>query len=79
MLTAGGRAPPFGDLANCATAADADAGAAIQLADFFAGRWRALHHTSSNKGCISVGSRITMQRPTRLGIKLTRYECGKRT
>lgn len=35
MLTAGGRAPPFGDLAKCATAAGADAGAAIPLADFF--------------------------------------------
>jgi hypothetical protein len=26
MLTAGGRAPPFGDLAKCAAAAGADAG-----------------------------------------------------
>jgi hypothetical protein len=30
MLTADGRAPPFGDLAKCATAAVADAGAMIQ-------------------------------------------------
>ena len=42
MLTAGSRAPPFGDLAKCATAAGADAGAMIQLADLFAWRWRAL-------------------------------------
>jgi hypothetical protein len=38
MLTAGGRAPPFGDLAKCATAAGADAGAGVQLADFFVRR-----------------------------------------
>jgi hypothetical protein len=37
MLAAGGRAPPFGDLANCATAAGADAGTWVQLAILFAG------------------------------------------
>ncbi len=43
MLTACGRAPPFGDLAKCATAAGADAGGAgIQLANSFARGWRAL-------------------------------------
>ncbi len=35
MLTAGGRGPPFGDLAKCATAAGADTGATIQRANFF--------------------------------------------
>jgi hypothetical protein len=40
MLTASGRAPPFGDLAKCATAAGADGGATIQRANFFAGGWR---------------------------------------
>jgi hypothetical protein len=44
MLTAGGRAPPFGDLAKCATAAGANAGTGVQLANLFAGRWRALRH-----------------------------------
>ncbi len=44
MLTAGGRAPPFGDLAKCATAAGADAGAMIQRANGFARGWRALGH-----------------------------------
>ncbi len=38
MLTAGGRAPPFGDLAKCATAAGADAGVAIQRANLFTRR-----------------------------------------
>jgi hypothetical protein len=33
MLAAGGRAPPFGDLAKCATAAGAEAGAGIWLED----------------------------------------------
>lgn len=42
MLTAGGRAPPFGDLAKCATAAGADAGATIQCANRVARGWRAL-------------------------------------
>lgn len=41
MLTAGGRAPPFGDLANCATAAGAGAGTGVQRANLFAGGWRA--------------------------------------
>ena len=36
MLKAGGRAPPFGDLAKCATAADADAGAKSRCAKSFA-------------------------------------------
>ena len=40
MLTAGGRAPPFGDLAKCATAAGADAGAGIQSANLFAWGWQ---------------------------------------
>jgi len=31
MLTAGGRAPPFGDLAKCATAAGADVRAMIPV------------------------------------------------
>ena len=34
MLTAGGRALPFGDLANCATAAGADANTGIQRSKF---------------------------------------------
>lgn len=34
MLTAGGRAPPFGDLANCATAAGAGAGIESSLQTF---------------------------------------------
>lgn len=42
MLTAGSRAPPFGDLAKCATAAGADAGAMIQRANSFTRGWRAL-------------------------------------
>ena len=42
MLTAGGRVPPFGDLAKGATAAGADAGATIQRANIFAWGWRAL-------------------------------------
>jgi hypothetical protein len=37
MLTAGGRVPPFGDLAKCATAAGAIAGTGVQLANLFAG------------------------------------------
>ena len=44
MLTAGGRAPPFGDLAKCATAAGADAGAGIQRANLFARRGWSLGH-----------------------------------
>ncbi len=36
MLTAGGRAPPFGDLAKCATAAGADAAKGVQLANLSA-------------------------------------------
>lgn len=47
MLTAGGRAPPFGDLAKCATAAGADAGTSVQLADFFAWGRRAWDHRLS--------------------------------
>ena len=37
MLTAGGRAPPFGDLAKCATAAGADVGVGAQSANILAG------------------------------------------
>ena len=37
MLTAGGRAPPFGDLAKCAAAAVANAGTGVQFANLFAG------------------------------------------
>ena len=37
MLTAGGRAPPFGDLAKCATAAGADAGTTIQRSNIMTG------------------------------------------
>ena len=50
MLTADGRASPFGDLAKCATAAGADAGAGagagadIQLAKLSARGWRARSH-----------------------------------
>jgi hypothetical protein len=44
MLTASGRALPFGDLAKCATAAGADAGATIQCANSFARGWRARGH-----------------------------------
>jgi hypothetical protein len=44
MLTADGRAPPFGDLAKRATAAGADAGAGVQSANLFAWGWRALGH-----------------------------------
>lgn len=47
MLTAGGRAPPFGDLAKCATAAGADAGAGLQRANLFAKGWRARRHPRS--------------------------------
>lgn len=47
MLTAGGRAPPFADLAKCATAAGADTDVGIQRANLFAGGWRALRHTDS--------------------------------
>jgi hypothetical protein len=36
MLTADGRASPFGDLAKCAAAAGADAGTGVQLANLFA-------------------------------------------
>ncbi len=50
MLAAGGRAPPFGDLAKCAAAADADAKTSIHLADFFAGRRRVRHHKTP-KAC----------------------------
>ena len=42
MLTAGGRAPPFGDLGDGATAAGADVGIGVQLANLFAGGWWAL-------------------------------------
>lgn len=42
MLTAGGCAPPFSDLAKCATAAGADARAMIQRANSFPRGWRAL-------------------------------------
>ena len=41
MLTAGGRAPPFGDLAKCATAAGADAGIMIQRVNLLADRMAA--------------------------------------
>ncbi len=44
MLTAGGRTPPFGDLANCATAAGADAGTGVQRANSFAGGRRTRRH-----------------------------------
>jgi hypothetical protein len=44
MLTAGGRAPPFGNLAKCATAAGADAGVGIQLANLLAWGRRAVGH-----------------------------------
>ena len=50
MLTAGGRAAPFGDLAECATTAGADTGAGIQRANLFAGRgWPFLQSTLKNK------------------------------
>ena len=39
MPAASGRALPFGDLANCATAAGADVDAGVQLANFIAGGW----------------------------------------
>jgi hypothetical protein len=38
MLTAGGRAPPFGDLADCATAAGADAGTGVQRVNLLKGK-----------------------------------------
>jgi hypothetical protein len=47
MLTAGGRAPPFGDLAKCATAAGADGGAGVQSANLFARRGWALDYSHS--------------------------------
>ena len=60
MLTAGGRASPFGDLAKGATAAGADAGTGVQRANLFAGGWWALGHSlpqpfrvSSGKGSVS--------------------------
>lgn len=56
MLTACGRAPPFGDLAKCATAAGADAGAGIQLADFLAWRWRADGHLARQNSLWSIES-----------------------
>ena len=40
MLAASGRASPFGDLANGATAAGADAGTSVQRANLFAGGLR---------------------------------------
>jgi hypothetical protein len=49
MLTAGGRAPPFGDLAKCATAAGADAGAGVHSTNLFAGGRRALHRITGFK------------------------------
>lgn len=59
MLTAGGRAPPFGDLANCATAAGADAGTSVQLADFFAEGWRAKDHPRAETALPSDGVRLS--------------------
>ena len=47
ILTAGGRAPPFGDLGDGATAASADAGIGVQLANVFAGGWWARHGEGS--------------------------------
>jgi hypothetical protein len=52
MLTAGGRAPPFGDLANRATAAGADAGTAVQLANLVAGGWRTRGHLLPQPFCV---------------------------
>lgn len=43
MLTAGGRAPPLGDLAECATETGAEAG--IELAKLFAWDWRSGDHS----------------------------------
>ena len=56
MLTAGGRASPFGDLANGATAAGADAGTGVQRANLFTGRWRRQGHRGS--GICNEGSEI---------------------
>ena len=47
MLAAGGRAPPFGDLGDGATAAGADAGTIVQRANIFAGRWWPFGHISN--------------------------------
>lgn len=44
MLSARGRAPPFGDLAYGATAARADVGIDIELANLFARGWWMLRH-----------------------------------
>jgi hypothetical protein len=44
MLTAGGRAPPFGDLAKCAATAGAEAGASVQRANLFAWGRRVFGH-----------------------------------
>ena len=44
VLAAGGRAPPFGDLGDGATAAGADAGSGFLQADVFAGRWWPFGH-----------------------------------
>jgi hypothetical protein len=57
MLTAGGRAPPFGDLTKCATAAVTDAGTGVQRTDFFAGRWRFLDKLPVT----ALGQRATSQ------------------
>ena len=57
MLTAGGRAPPFGDLAKGATAAGADAGAGIQRANSFAWGWRALPLGSVRRQIWEVANR----------------------
>jgi hypothetical protein len=59
MLTAGGRAPPFGDLAKCATAAGADAGTGLQVADFFAGGRRAKDHPRAEPALLSDGVQLS--------------------
>jgi hypothetical protein len=56
MLTAGGRAPPFGDLAKGATAAGAGGGAGVQSANLLArGGWVFGHSVGAGVGTIEAG------------------------
>lgn len=47
VLAVGGRASPFGDLGDGATAAGADAGTIVQRANIFARRWGSAGHNSN--------------------------------
>jgi hypothetical protein len=63
ILTADGSAPPFGDLAKCATAAGANAGAVIQRANSVAWRWRARAHVGIH--VVSLGQTKSNKPPLR--------------